>query len=265
MGGAAIANSTGEASGNDYSVTSTANSHGGIVTSVVAVGKAGNNGGTTPVNTEAGAAAGVAAPADTFSAFQSAAYGTALPTSTSSLLSASTVVAQAFASPDATIFGVVNLADKSLPGTVEGEGYDANVSFTLNTSSLGGPQALDIGFIGGAGTTSSGFEEIILTIKVNGTAQASADYTGTMAGLQSFFDNQVVSLGSLPISSALTVDFDLALYSTGGGDNFDGELVFGDPIPEPSAWPLLAIATPALLAAYRARTRKAPSPRTSAP
>ncbi len=100
----------------------------------------------------------------------------------------------------------------------------------------------------------------------------------SLASAVAFFNDDVLDLGALPDSSSLSVDFNLAYTSTGGGDGFDSELVFGaaaaqapkaapmpavsgaapfsEPtpmVPEPSAWMLLVVSWGAALLAVSRR------------
>jgi hypothetical protein len=219
--------------------TYSANSSGGIIDNVLSSGTA------TLVGNDTALTAGItgvaqAAPAfSSVSGYQAASFGVGLPTDVSTITSGHPVVAEAFGGGNATVFGAVGLAVASLPDTVDGDQtFTSDVTFDVDTSGFAASDPLEVGFVAGAGTSDSGFENIVLTITEDGSPNT---YTfNDLADAESFFDDNVLSLGALPVEPDLSLDFNLAFTTSGGNDAFDGELIFGDPIPEPSSTGLLA-------------------------
>jgi hypothetical protein len=99
------------------------------------------------------------------------------------------------------------------------------VAFTIDTAGSFAGSSLDVGFIAGNGASSAGFQYLVLTI-TEGTAVTTDIFTSIPAAESFFYDN-VISLSALPDETDLLIDFNMALTSTGGGDNFNGDLVFG--------------------------------------
>jgi hypothetical protein len=166
------------------------------------------------------------------------------------------VVAATFGGTNAIVMGASDFAVKSLATLTSGtQSFDANATFTINSTGLGG--ALDAGFLQSTFTNSSGFKKLVLTIDVS-TSQVTYNpltYTfTTLASAQNFFNDTTLTLNSaIPDDSSLQVSFDLDLISTGGGDAFAGDLIFGDPVPEPSSWILLAAGAMLIVISYRRR------------
>jgi hypothetical protein len=164
-----------------------------------------------------------------------------LPTDVSTITAGHTVVAQAFGRSIATVFGVAGLAVASLPDTVDGDQtFTSDVTFDVDTTGFAATDPLEVGFLAGTGTSDSGFESIVLTITENGSPSPITYEFDDLASAESFFDDNVISLGALPAEADLSLDFNVAFTTSGGNDAFDGELIFGDPIPEPSSIGLIA-------------------------
>jgi hypothetical protein len=121
--------------------------------------------------------------------------------------------------------------------------------------------ALVVGFLQSAFLNSSGFQSLVLTINES-TSQMSyptvSDTFNSLSSAQSFFNDTVLTLNNIiPADPSLQVDFDLDLTSNGGGDDFAGQLLFGDPVPEPSTWALMGGSVAFLLfAAYRKKWKR---------
>jgi len=232
-GGAALAHATAE--GEIGWASFSASSSGGLVDSVIATGSAPTVGNAATAG-EGGAVVLSAAPADSaFASFQSGAYGTGLPTNLTSVIAGATNVEGVFNNGGTTDLGVVDLEDKA---NTSGREFDANVAFTLNTTTLTGDH-LKVGFIQGSDIVGSGTTGVVLTITV-GTTETVETFT-SLASAETFFDDNVIDLGSLVGSSDLSVDFDLELSSSGVGNEFDSELTFGAEVPEPATWGMLIV------------------------
>jgi len=235
-------------------------------------------GGNVPSTTEGGAAVGVAAPtATTLSGYQAATYATGSPSNVSTLIASDANVKAVFEASGATTYGVVDIGNQSRSNTSAQETFDDNVAFSLNTTGLTA-QHLDLGLFGISTTAGSGgFDKIVFAISVGG-APVVSDTLTSLAALGSLNDS-VIDLGARADSTALLVDLSVAYTSTGGGDGFDGNIIFGNAaaqpaapgavpelkgaaplsapnpqVPEPSTWLLLVVGAGAALLGRRRRS-----------
>jgi hypothetical protein len=224
VGGGALGYASAEGI-NGYA-SSTASTSGSLVNSIVATGTA-LAGGNSASATETDAAVDVAAGSYTsLGGLQAAAFGIGLPTNVSTLVASATNVKQVFEAAGATTYGAVYLEAASRTDTGSPETFTLNVSFNLNTTQATAPH-LDVGLIAATSKAGSGgFDQLVLTILVGGATEETQTFT-SLAAAVAFFGDDVLDLGTLPDSSSLSVDFNLAYTSTGGGDGFDSELVFG--------------------------------------
>ncbi len=265
FGGVAFARAS--ATGTSGNSIANANSSGGIVNSIVTTATApagGNNASVTEGR------AGVAQPIlsrSTASGLQAAGYGVGLPDSAAvqGAIAGAHPNVQAVFPANALTLGAVNLAvqsrsDAGNPNQV----FDTSVAFTLNTMGVTTSQNLRVGLIDADLTGSvGGFQSLVFTIRETGMADKVFTFSGTqiagmqtLADAQTFFHDNVINLGPLPASANLVVSFQLTLTSTGGGDGFDGNLVFGV-VPEPSTWVMAFGGALALLGLTRLRLRRA--------
>ncbi|HEX4085186.1 MAG TPA: hypothetical protein VHY22_09760, partial [Chthoniobacteraceae bacterium] len=224
-------------SGSSMATASNSTGDGGFVDSITTISKAPTVSGDTSL-TYSGVTVLQAAPNyTTYDTKQAAGYGAGSPTNVGNIISGAPLVQQYFNGPSwQNTFGIVDLGVGSLSATSSvAQTFETNVAFTINTAAIGGGLS-EFGFIAGTGTSSGGFENIVLKITV-GVSTQTYEFD-SIADAEAFFNDTEFSLGDYPSEEALPIDFDMSLTSTGGGDEFDGELIFGA-IPEPGAWAML--------------------------
>jgi hypothetical protein len=250
--GAALARAS--ASGVSGSVAATANSGGGIIHSLNVQSNAPLNpsAASTSVAESRASVSQVIPAASVANGLQAAAYGTGLP----SAAAVQTFIAgnhpnvqQTFAAANATTLGAVTLGVQSRTDTTTGSGqvFEASFSTMMTTAQLAASNPardnVAVGLADGSFIGGSGFQKLVLTVTETGGSDSFSqaftfdEINGGLQAAQTFFHDHVIDLGALP-SQDLEVDFDLSLTSTGGGDGFEGSLVFGavSAVPEPGAW-----------------------------
>ncbi|MDQ2867339.1 MAG: PEP-CTERM sorting domain-containing protein, partial [Verrucomicrobiota bacterium] len=262
--GAAQADAT--AAGRNGSLESQAGSLGGLVSTLGtnAIATVSGSAGTTAVTAATESRAAVGRPVPAMSAgnnLQAAAFATGLPSNAdvNTLEAGHPNVSAALNPSNSTIFGFVDLATKSRSDAGgSSQIFDANAGFNLRANQIANPQQLDIGLLNGTLTAGSGgFQSLDFTIMVGGTTVESDHFT-TLNSAISFFSDHVIDLGALQPVGNLAVNFDLQLTSTGGGDGFNGDLVFGNGlavVPEPGTCSLLVLGACVLM--FLGRRRRA--------
>jgi hypothetical protein len=241
LNGAAFAHAS--AAGATGHSTATASSAGGIVNSLQAVSNAPTAGNVAAVSEASVSVSGAVTTPMMSSNLQSASYATGLPGASDvmNLLTGHPGTQSSFASGGShTVYlGEVDLDTTSRSNATPGSSsdYTASATFSLDTTQITLGDSLDIGLVDSSITAGSGFEQLEFKITVGTTTVVDQLFT-TLAQAQTYFNDDTISLGGLPSSSSLNFQFSLDLTSTGGGDGFNGQLVFGA-VPEPGSLALL--------------------------
>jgi hypothetical protein len=150
------------------------------------------------------------------------------------------------------IFGAAILGANYASGGGESDTYTATstIDFVyggdLTLGLIGDQQS---GFNGGAG-----FESIEFTVLAGGTTILDQTFS-SLAAADSFFDDQVINLGS-SYGPGVDLTFTYTLTADGPG-GYGLDFVVGGAVPEPSTWAMTLVGFTGLgFAGYRARKRR---------
>jgi hypothetical protein len=172
---------------------------------------------------------------------------------TTMLIGTSSEVADALLGPRDMIFGAAILgANYASNGGGESDIYTATstIDFVyggdLTLGLIGDQQS---GFTGGAG-----FESIEFTVLAGATTILNQTFS-SLAAADSFFDDQVINLGS-SYGPGVDLTFTYTLAADGPG-GYGLDFVVGGAVPEPSTWAMTLVGFAGLgFAGYRARKRE---------
>jgi hypothetical protein len=152
-------------------------------------------------------------------------FGTIAPNAAyvSNALSSHSNVADAFASPFATVFaaGVQGAYDAVATGAAQE--YVSSENFTLNGSTMSGH--LVLGLLDDQ-ALATGFTSLAFTVTVAGVTDITETFT-TLAAAQSYFSDDALDLGTFASKNGLTVGVGFDLTTSAAGVGFGEDFVLG--------------------------------------
>jgi hypothetical protein len=142
------------------------------------------------------------------------------------------------------------------PTSLSSLDYTSSVDFQIDPSLLGPNDGLGLGLLGSS-FASTGFDSLTFDVRKNGLPFLSVSFDertdpSALASAQSFFDDNVVSLGAADIGSSgvLDLQFDLDISESIPGPGYTVNFLVA-PIDEPSALSLLSFGAVGLWFACR--------------